>query len=142
MMRVLLDTNIILDVFLQREPFVQSAAIIWQANEQSQFGGYISAITPPNLFYIARKFKGNEIAKNAVREFVAAFRICAIDRSVLESALTMPLKDYEDSVQQASALANQLDAIITRDLKDFEGATILVLSPEEFLQRLSTSQGK
>jgi predicted nucleic acid-binding protein len=136
MMRVLLDTNVILDVFLRREPFIRAAAAVWQANEDKLFEGYVSAITPVNLFYIAGKIQGSNVARAAVVELLSAWRICPIDASILQSALTLPMRDYEDAVQHASASAIQIDAIVTRNLKDYTGATLPVFSPEDFLKQL------
>lgn len=65
-MRALLDTNIVLDFLLDRPPFAEAAAAIWDALAQKRFEGYVSAITPVNLFYIARKLKGAEMARASV----------------------------------------------------------------------------
>ena len=75
MIRALLDTNILLDVLLKREPFVKDAAALWQANEQGLFEGSISAITPVNVFYIARKIKDNATARKIVEELLVVFRV-------------------------------------------------------------------
>ncbi len=137
MIRALLDTNILLDVLLKREPFVKDAAALWQANEQGLFEGSISAITPVNVFYIARKIKDNATARKIVEELLVVFRVVPIDHLTLQSALALPLKDYEDSVQLASAVAGQLDAIVTRDIYDYAASTIPVFSPADFLSQLS-----
>ncbi len=140
MKRALLDTNVILDLFLDRAPFADDAAALWQANEDGRFEGYISAITPVNLFYIARKFKGVATARQAVAEIVAAWRVCSLDQTMLQLALALPFTDYEDAVQHASATASKLEAIITRDPTGFAGATLPVFSPTEFLKQLPTSR--
>ncbi|MBE7550781.1 MAG: PIN domain-containing protein [Anaerolineales bacterium] len=137
MTRALLDTNVILDLFLDRPPFAAEAALLWQANEKGDFEAYISAITPVNRFYIARKFKGKATAQQAVVELLAALRVCPIDSTTLQLALILPFNDFEDAVQSASAVTSQLDAIITRNSKDFSDAQLPVLSPTEFLKQLS-----
>jgi predicted nucleic acid-binding protein len=137
-MRALIDTNVILDVFFERQPFVEAAAALWLANEQGRFDGYISAIAPVNVFYIARKIKGREVARNLVEELLTAFRICPLDSSVLSLALTLSMEDYEDSVQVACAFASQLDAIITRDTEDFRDISLPLFSPADFIERLSS----
>jgi predicted nucleic acid-binding protein len=136
-MRVLLDTNVILDFLLDREPFSVSAELVWQAIQQGRVEGYISPITPVNVFYIARKMKGVEYARQLVVGLLAVCPACPLDDSTMQAALKMPLIDYEDAVQLASALAYQLDAIITRDTNDFAGASIPVHSPADFLKELS-----
>jgi predicted nucleic acid-binding protein len=136
-MRALFDTNVILDVFLRRDPFVTAAAALWQANEDKSFEGYVSGITPVTLFYIAAKIKGAQAARTAVRELLDTFRVCPIDTTILQSALALPLRDYEDAVQLASASASQMDAIVTRDTRDYAGATLPVLTPQDFLDQLN-----
>lgn len=136
MMRVLLDTNVILDFLLDRPPFADAATAVWQANRQGRFEGYISAITPINVFYIARRIKGADVARRMVAGLLAACQVCLIDSLVLQSALALPMRDYEDAVQVASATADRLDAIVTRDTKDYAGAALSVFSPEDFLKQL------
>jgi predicted nucleic acid-binding protein len=138
MKHALLDTNVILDLFLDRVPFADDAAALWQANEDGHFEGYVSAITPVNLFYIARKFKGATIARQAVAEIVSVLQICPLDQNVIQLALTLPFSDYEDAVQHACATNSHLEAIVTRDPTGFTGAILPVLSPAEFLKQLST----
>ena len=135
-MRVLLDTNIILDLLLKRQPFAQDAAAIWDANRQGRCEGYVSAITPVTVFYVARKMAGVAEAQRMVAEILRAFLVCAVNFNVLQAALTLPLNDYEDAVQVAGAETHSLDAIITRDLEDFAGASIRVFSPADFLRQL------
>jgi predicted nucleic acid-binding protein len=86
-MRVLFDTNVILDVLLDRPGFAEPAAALWRANEEGRLEGYISAMTPVNVFYIARKLKGAEIARQIAAELLAAFRLCPLDHATLHAAL-------------------------------------------------------
>ena len=135
MMRVLLDTNIILDLLLAREPFVENAALIWQAHEKGLLIGYVSAITPINVFYIGRKLKGREAALAAVRELVGALPVAPVNQTVLEEGLQLGFKDFEDAVQHASASAVGADAIITRNPTDFAEASLSVYSPDMFINK-------
>jgi predicted nucleic acid-binding protein len=136
-MRVLLDTNILLDLVLAREPFAERAAEIWESGRAGQFDGFISAISPLNVFYVVRKERGAAIARQAVHDILLAFSVCAIDLAVLEAAFQLPFADYEDAVQLAGAIANGLDAVVTRDPKDFKAATLPIFSPVDFLKQLS-----
>ncbi len=138
-MRVLFDTNIILDLFLDRDPFANDAAELWQANADGRLEGFISAITPVNLFYIARRLKNRQTAFQVVREVLIAMSVCPLDRTALQTALALPFTDYEDAVQHASAADCGLDAIVTRNIKDFAGATIPVFSPAQLLLQLPAS---
>ena len=137
MIRVLLDTNVVLDFLLDRAPFADAAAALWQANDDGQIEAYISVVTPVNVFYIARKLKGAATARQLVESLLSACRVCAPDRSALLSALALPVKDYEDAVQVVSAQAEMLDALITRDPDDYEGVQLPVFSPADFLEQLA-----
>lgn len=136
-MRVLLDTDVVLDLYLDREPFAEQAEKIWQANERGVFAGYVAAITPVNLFYIARKLRGAATARQAVTALLAALRVCPVDLGALKEALALPFKDYEDAVQHASAEASGLDAIVTRNGEDYAGARLAVMSPVEFVKKMA-----
>jgi predicted nucleic acid-binding protein len=138
-MRVLFDTNIILDLFLDRTPFADDAADLWQANVDGRLEGFVSAITPVNLFYIARRLKDRHTAFQAVSEVLAALSVCQVDQLTLQTALALSFTDYEDAVQHASATASGLDAIVSRNSKDFTGATIPIFSPAQPLSQLPRS---
>jgi len=135
--RVLIDTNIVLDFLLQREPFFQDAEILFQTIDAGQVTGYITATTLTDIFYISRKHtRSIEQARQAVSATLNAMAICPIDRAVLESAFNSGLDDFEDAVQIFSAVAQELDAILTRDAKGFLTSPIPVLSVQELLRQL------
>lgn len=136
-MRALIDTDVILDVFLQRPPFVIAASALWAANEQGKFEAFVSAITPVNAFYFVRKKADNAAARQAVGALLRAAGICPIDADVLRAAHALAITDYEDAVQHACAVAHGMDAIITRNLGDYRRATLPVFSPADFLAQLS-----
>ncbi|MCC7162285.1 MAG: PIN domain-containing protein [Anaerolineae bacterium] len=136
-MRALLDTDIVLDYLLSREPFVHAASEIWQAAIKGEFEAFVSAITPVNLYYVARKLKGDVAARRAVRGLLAVCRIATTDHSALQQALDLNLQDYEDAVQVASARVMSLDLVVTRNTGDYVGAELSVVSPDQFLVLLS-----
>ena len=136
-MRVLIDTNISLDFLLQRSPFFQDAKLLFQAIESGQVVGYVTATTLTDIFYIARRHTRNvEKARQAVAETLNIMEICSVNRAVLESAFGLSLIDFEDAVQIACAVAQGLDAILTRDTQDFLSSPVVVLSVRELLQRI------
>lgn len=137
MIRALLDTNIILDALFAREPFGQQAAAIWKAHEDERFTGYLCAITPVNIFYIARKELQRKQALRMMHDLMDTFEISPVNQDVLHAALKLDLKDFEDAVQIASAQADGLDFIITRDTKDYEKSPIKAITPAEFVQHLA-----
>jgi predicted nucleic acid-binding protein len=132
-MRVLFDTDIVLDLVLERETFAEASASIFRLHERAEIEGYVSCITPVNVFYVTRKAKGIEIARQAVESLLASVGLCALDRSVLEDAQQLEFKDYEDAVQHASAVASRLDAIITRNIGDYKKSKLPVFTPTDFL---------
>ncbi len=136
-MRVLIDTNILLDFLLQRESFFHDAEQLFQAIDSDQIVGYATATTLTDIFYIARRHTGNiEQARQAVSETLTAMEICPVNREVLEVAFSSGLADYEDAIQVACAVAQGLDAILTRDSQVFLNSSVPVLSVQECLHRL------
>ena len=135
-MKALIDTDVILDIFLQRTPFVFAASAVWVANEQGRFDAFVSGITPINAFYFVRKQADIAAAQRAVRSLLTTMRICAVDVAVLQAAQRLSITDYEDAVQHASATASGIEAIVTRNLNHYKNATLPVFSPADFLARL------
>jgi predicted nucleic acid-binding protein len=132
-MDVLLDTNIVLDVLLNRPPFVTSSIAVWQAQDDGAIIGHIAATTLTNIFFIVRKVAGLNDARAAVRICLDAFTICAVDRQTLEMAEQLPGNDFEDNVQIACAIIAGAVAIITRDKTGFTAAPMAVYTPDELL---------
>ncbi|GAP96122.1 type II toxin-antitoxin system VapC family toxin [Leptolyngbya sp. NIES-2104] len=143
-MRILIDTNVILDLLLEREPFVETAIALFEQIEQGNLEGSISssypqgvaATTITNVFYIIRKTEGREVALVAIRQLLIGLQFCTVDRQTVENALSFGLKDFEDSIQLACATLNQLDGIVTCDQKDFMGSNLPIYSPTELLNQL------
>ncbi len=136
-MRVLIDTNIVLDFLLQREPFLQDAELLFQTIDSGQVTGYVTATTLTDIFYIARRHtRSLETARQAVSEILVIMEICPVNRIVLESAFNSGLIDFEDAIQIACAANQGLDAILTRDTQDFGNTSVPALSVQDFLQRL------
>ncbi|MBK9215570.1 MAG: PIN domain-containing protein [Chloracidobacterium sp.] len=136
-MQILLDTDVALDFLLRREPFFPNANEIFRLNARKQITIHLASVTPVNIFYIGRKLKGREDAFKAVRRIVRLTRICRTDESVLNAALNLGISDFEDAVQVAAAVAERLDAIVTRNFSDFEASPVPVYDPTEFLSLVS-----
>lgn len=136
-MQVLVDTNIFLDDLLDREQFGTEAKALFEAIQSQRIEGYVTATTVTDIFYIVRKQKGINIAKQAVSDVLAGMKVCTVNRSILETAIASNLPDFEDAVQLACAVFENLDAIITRDTQGFAGAKLPILSAGELLQLLS-----
>jgi predicted nucleic acid-binding protein len=135
-MRILLDTNVVLDVLLKRQPWVVEASAIWQATDDGRVNSYLVASALTDIFYVARRLVGLEAARVAVQTCLDAFEFCPVDRHTLELAHAMPGKDFEDNLQMACADVAGIDAIVTRDPDDFTGSRVPVLTPMSMLERL------
>lgn len=128
-MRILIDTNVVLDVIQEREPFVESAAKLFKQIDRGEIEGFIAATTITNIYYIIRRAVGPKVAQNAIIQILASLNICAVDRDVLEQAVILDFQDFEDAVQYACAVTHNLDAIVTRDVSGFINSNIPVVLP-------------
>ena len=135
-MRVLLDTNMLLDVLLDRAPFVTDSSAIWAACDGGRLVGVIPASTLTDIFYIARRATDRATARVAVGLYLAAFDICPVDRMTIEQATALPGDDFEDNVQLACAIIAGLDAVVTRNDRDFSASPIPILTPAALLATL------
>ncbi len=135
-MRILFDTSIVLDVLLNRHPWVQDSSALWQTNDEGRVAGYITATTLTNIFYIARRQTNLQQAFQAVDTCLQAFEICSVDRQALAYARTLLGSDFEDHLQIACAVLSQLDAIVTRDPSGFTSSPISVYDAAKMLQQL------
>jgi len=136
-MTVLLDLNVALDALLGREPWRAEADAIWDANRDGRIDAWISAAALPTLFYVVRKQADLARAHVAVTNCLRSLEIVPVDRTALEMATALPGSDFEDNLQIACAVEARLDAIVTRNPKDFTGSPVLVLTPAELLALLA-----
>ena len=130
---IFLDTNIILDFFLERQPFFVEAKEIFVQLANDKFIAFVSPITVINAFYTLRKEKGKDIAFQSVTDLLKIVEVTKTDKNILEKALSANFNDYEDAVQNESAIAENVDAIVTRNTKDFTNSTLKIYTPTDFL---------
>jgi predicted nucleic acid-binding protein len=135
-MRVLLDTNVVIDLLLKREPWFTEALAFRQALQANDIVGYVSATTVTDIFYIARRLADLAVAHAIVRNCLDAFEICTVDGTVLDRATRLPGTDFEDNVQIVCALQVHLDAIVTRDAGEFRDSPVPAWSPAEVARHL------
>jgi predicted nucleic acid-binding protein len=134
-LKTLIDTNIIVDVALERQPFYLESQKILSMAYRQQIEGYISASTVSDLYYIIRKIKGRALTLEFLQSIIAFCPIAAVDQTVIDMALIADFKDFEDAIQYSTALTCQMDAIVTRNPKDFASAINLqVLTPPQLIQ--------
>lgn len=124
-MRVLIDTNVVLDFLQEREPFVENAARLFERVDAEEIEGFIAATTITNIYYIVRRAAGRVVAQDAITQVLSDLNICAVDLKVLEQARALNFEDFEDAVQYACAVVHGVDAIVTRDVSGFINASTL-----------------
>ena len=135
-MVLLIDTNVILDVLINRPEFVKDSSMIWKLCETEQARGYISTLTYANMMYVMRKQMTPDQIAEIFRKLSLIFEFADFSPAVLERAVTMKWKDFEDVVHSATAEAIHADYIITRNLKDFTQSRVMAFTPSELLARI------
>ena len=135
-MVLLIDTNILLNVLLNRPDFVKDSALIWKLCETEQIKGYISTLTYANMMYVMRKQLSPEQIEEVFRKLSLIFDFADFGQTILTKAVSMKWKDFEDAVQSATAESIHADYIITRNIKDFTQSKVMALTPSEFLARI------
>lgn len=132
-MKVLFDTNVVLDVLLDREPHAEAASQLMSLVDKGRIEGVVCATTATTIHYLSAKAVGEKAAADHVRELLAIFDVACVDRDVLNSALDLGFADFEDAVVHESALDAGALAIVTRNGRDFKGSKIPVFDPVELL---------
>lgn len=125
-----------LDLLARRHPFVQAAARIFQQIQQENLQGYVAAHAIPTIDYILRRQLSPEQRRTVLMRLLTRIQVAAVDRQVIQEALISEIKDFEDAVTHAAAVAIEAECIITRDPKCFVKSTIPILDPEVFLAQL------
>ncbi|HLZ22953.1 MAG TPA: PIN domain-containing protein [Ktedonobacterales bacterium] len=137
-LQVLADTNIVLDLFLKRDPWYTEAQPMWDERDAGHLFVYLAASVLTDIFYICRKQVGAEQARRIVDTCLHGFDIVPVDRSILETALALPGSDFEDNVLVVCAQVASLDLIITRNTADFRDSPIPAIAPTGLPSRLDT----
>lgn len=135
-MKVLIDTNVILDVLCNHADFVEDATKIFKLCEVNKVDGYISALSVPNIVYIMRKELDSEKTADILEKLSLIFKIADLKGSDIIKAAKVGFNDYEDALQSVCALRIKADYIITRNIKDFAKSKVTAIKPSEFLERV------
>lgn len=134
-MRLMIDTNIILDVLLEREPFFEHSKEVLKLCEDKKIHGFISASTATDLFYLVRKALGStDEAYNALGNILNIVKILTVTNEDVNKAFTQRAKDFEDCLLAVCSISNKCDGIVTRNKKDFEPFGIPLYTPDEILE--------
>ena len=134
-MQIMVDTNVVLDVLLNRPAFVQdSATILRAASEEIQ--EFITASAVTDIYYIARKeLKDSLQTKTLIRNLLQVVHVASVSEVDVWAALDSNWKDFEDSVQNAVAEHQRFDYIVTRNPSDYKDSSLAVLTPQEFANK-------
>jgi predicted nucleic acid-binding protein len=130
---VIVDTNVVLDVLLERKPFVNAAVEVFCLVEESRIEAFLCATTITTLDYLLNQSLPMSKARNALRKLISLFEIATVNRPVIERALDSKIMDFEDAVLDEAGQMAGVDSIITRNTKDFTGSALKVFDPNEFL---------
>jgi predicted nucleic acid-binding protein len=142
-LKILLDTNIVIDVLMDRMPFSESATELFSKVEDGTIIGYLCSTTITTVYYLASKTVGAQRAQEEIGKLLSLFEVAPVNRHVLESALVADFSDYEDAVIHEAACHVGADAIVTRNRKDYKKSRISVYSSEEMAKILvSQSSGQ
>lgn len=136
-MRILVDTNVVLDIILERQPFYEQSAKLLQVAAWTNTEIFITATTITDLYYIVRKAKGRGTAIGFIDDLLKIVEIAGVDKTVVVQALKLDLPDFEDAIQVSSAKQQAINIIVTRNEADFSASGLEVYSPEAFLKRAS-----
>jgi predicted nucleic acid-binding protein len=139
-LKVLFDTNIVLDVLMDRLPYSDAAVELFSRVEDGTIIGYLCGTTITTVFYLAAKTVGAAKAQEEIRKLLSLFEVAPVNRHVLESALVAEFNDFEDAVIHKAACHVGAEAIITRNQKDFKKSRILVYSSEEMAKILDSQR--
>lgn len=132
-MKVLLDTNVILDVWLARDPFWRDSAKLLGKVERKEIEGVICPTTVTTLHYLGKKILGEKKARGLIRDILGICEIGEISKRSFNSALESKVNDFEDAVIESVAILMKVDYIATRNLKDFRRSKVDAQEPPFFI---------
>lgn len=135
-MKVLVDTNIILDVLCNRQGFAEDSAKVFKLCEVKKITGYISALSIPNITYIMRKELDRERVREILEKLSLIFEIVDLRADDLKRASVLDFKDYEDAIQSTQAVRIKANYIITRNIKDYNNSKVTAIKPSELIERI------
>lgn len=135
-MNILFDTNIILDIALNREPHFVASSKVFLKIDNSDFFGFVTATTITDIYYISKRVKGHQITINFISDLIQLLDVIGVNKETIIQSLNSPLLDFEDAVQSVSAKLSNMEYIITRNIKDFNKSEIKAITPIEFLETL------
>ena len=137
MSRVLLDTDVILDFFFDRQPFSEFAMQILSLCEANKLQGFVTPVICSNVYYLLRQTARQEKVIDKLKQLLLITDVLSMDQEVIKNALNSAFKDFEDALQNYAAVKHGgIDVILTRNLKDYKTSEIGVLTPETYIKTM------
>ena len=134
-MKLLINTNVVLDVLLRREPFFRTAAEVLSLTQRDEVREYVSASAITDIYYIANKqMKDRDAVRDLLKRLLMIVSVAAVSEREIQNALNLAWGDFEDSVQYSVALLNEMDGIVTRNPSDYQEANMRIWLPEQALE--------
>ena len=137
-MRILFDTNIVLDVLEERAPHLRDAASLFSAVDRGWLTGLLCATTITTIHYLARPTLGAAKTREKLRKILGMFTVAPVTHAIIVDALELDFPDYEDAVLHEAAAGADASGIVTRNIKDFHQSRIRIYSPAELIATLRT----
>ena len=133
--KVLIDTDVILDFFFDRKPFAKYSTEILNLCEENKLYGFITPVIISNVYYLLRKTAKHDIIVEKIKQLLSIIEIIKMDKNAVINALNSEFKDFEDALQNFSAIENgEIKVILTRNIKDFKKSELAILTPETYLK--------
>ncbi len=134
--RILVDTNIVLDLLAKRTEFLIEAQELFTLSDKNKVKLYVSSLTFANTYYILSQKMKLENARKILRKFKVLVEVLPMDDKIIDLSLESDFKDFEDAIQYHTAIENEVNIIITRNLKDFRTAKIPVLTAKDYIEMI------
>lgn len=137
MEKVFVDTDICIDLLSGRQPFNASAEILFSLADVNKLALFVSSLSFSNIDYVLRSQYSSAHSRQIIARFKTLVNVLSVGSHTIDLAIASEFNDFEDAIQYACALENNIPVIVTRNHKDFKKSVVLVVSPETFLTSLS-----
>lgn len=139
--RVLIDSDVVLDSLFDRKPFAEYSTVILSLCESGKIKGFLTPLIYSNIYYLLRRTAKHDKVIESLKQLLRITDVLRMDRAVVENALNSGFKDFEDSLQNCSAVSRgNIDLILTRNLKDYKTSELGVFTPETYIKSRNASR--
>lgn len=135
MEKVLIDTDVLMDFFFDRKPFARHATEVMNLCAEKELKGFTTPVVISNVYYLLRKTANHTIIVEKIKQLLTIIEVITIDKKAVLNALNSRFKDFEDALQNFSAIEQgAIEVILTRNLKDFKKSELAIMTPETYLR--------